>query len=76
MKTIEDLKNELMEHLGTLDKDKMGLTELHGYVDILRIVNDMMRKDPSEVLRESIEKMHTVGNGVACCCDTKEGDNG
>lgn len=50
MKTINDLKQEFVEHLATLDKSTMSLYELSSYADLLRKTDDLFKPGFAESL--------------------------
>lgn len=68
-KTVNELKQELIDHLSTVDKSKLNIMDLNGYATVLKMVDDMMRPDPSEYLREL---MQTMQNGRGDWCYTPD----
>lgn len=70
-KTIDALKQELIEHLATIDKTKLNMMDLNGYVTALKMVDDMMKPDPSEYLKETMKAISdSYGNCVCGVADT------
>lgn len=45
MATISTLKDELVEHLASIDKSKLSMDELRKYVDIVEISDRMVNGD-------------------------------
>lgn len=68
-KTIDALKQELVDHLATLDKTKLNMPDLNGYVTVLKMLDDMLRPDPSEYLKET---MQMISNSYTNCCSAAD----
>lgn len=68
-KTIDELKQELVDYLATVDKAKLNMMDLNGYVTVLKMVDDMLRPDPSEYFKET---MQMISNGYTNCCLTTD----
>lgn len=51
---VDALKHELMEILGSLDKDAMDLCCLKDYADILKTVSEIKGKDYTEILASMV----------------------
>lgn len=56
---IIDLKNELIETLGGINKDKLSLYDLKTYAEILKIISDTHANGYEEVLMKSLECLNT-----------------
>lgn len=56
---IVDLKNELIETLGDINKNKLSLYDLKVYAEILKIVSDTHANGYEEVLMKSLECLNT-----------------
>lgn len=65
-KTIDELKEELIDHLATIDKTKLNMMDLNSYVIALKMADDMMRPDPSEYFKEAMKTIADSGNNCAC----------
>ncbi len=48
--TTENLKNELLTTLGSIDKNKLSLPDLRLYADILKTVSEIQEKNYFETL--------------------------
>lgn len=66
MKTIEELKNELVGRIEELDKRQMGLYDLICYADLLKKADDLFQPSYSEM-------MSAIISTAECAC--KRGDN-
>lgn len=64
-KTIDELKQELIDHLATIDKTKLNIIDLNGYAAVLKMVDDMVKPDPSEVFNETMKAIYTGANYCA-----------
>lgn len=73
MKTVNELKQELIDHLATVDKTKLNIMDLNGYAAVLKMVDEMLRPDPSEYIRETMQAI-SAGNTLNWCCTTDEID--
>lgn len=51
---LEELKQKLVEHLGSMVLKEMSVEELRTYADTVRIVNDLFKLD---VLAEALKAM-------------------
>ncbi len=54
MKTINDLKQEFADHIGSLDKTSMSLFELSAYADLLRKTDELFRPSYAETMASGI----------------------
>lgn len=69
-KTINELKQELVDYLATVDKTKLNMMDLHGYATVLKMVDDMLKPDPSEYFNETLK---AISNGYHyCACPTTD----
>ena len=50
MKTIADLKQELVDHIAMLDKSGMSLVELGYYADLLRKTDDLFKPNYEDMM--------------------------
>lgn len=55
--TIEQLKQDVINALGSVDKDKLSLGELKMYVEILRDVSNISTKDYDNYWEAIIDAM-------------------
>lgn len=53
-KSIDEIKQDLIDHLATIDKTKLNIIDLSTYTIIVKTVDDMMRPDPSEVMAQTM----------------------
>lgn len=65
-KTIDELKQELIDHLATIDKTKLNMMDLNGYVTMLKMVDDMMKPDPGEYLKETMKAISDSYSNCVC----------
>lgn len=56
--TVEELKQRFINYLGSMDMNKMNIMDLNVYVNILRMVNDMDKPDPSAALMDFYKQLH------------------
>lgn len=56
--TVHELKQQFIDHLGNLDKDKMNMYDLSIYVNILKTVSDMSKPDTTATLLDICNKMY------------------
>lgn len=69
-KSIDEIKQDLIDHLATIDKTKLNIMDLNCYAAIVKTVDDMMKPDPSEYLSETLK---AISNGYNyCACDTTD----
>lgn len=65
-KTIGEIKQDLLDHLATIDKTKLNIMDLNCYAAIVKTVDDMMKPDLSETLK-------SISNGFNyCACSTTD----
>ena len=64
MKTIEELKQEFVNHLATLDKDQMTLYELSCYVDLLRKADELFKPGYTDVMADFASSIGNLAGGV------------
>lgn len=68
-KTIDEIKQGLIDHLANMDKEKMNMMDLNTYAIIVKMVDDMMKPDPSKYLKET---MQTISSGYKNWCYTTD----
>ena len=56
--TVAELKQHFINYLGSMDMNKMNIMDLNVYVNILRMVNDMDKPDPSAALMNFYMQLH------------------
>lgn len=64
MKTIEELKQEFLNHLAEMDKSQMTLYELSCYVDLLRKADDLFKPGYTEVMSGLAARLGNLAGGV------------
>lgn len=60
-KTIGEIKQDLLDHLATIDKTKLNIMDLNCYAAIVKTVDDMMKPDPSETIFNRTMQMMREG---------------
>lgn len=65
-KTIDEIKQELIDHLATIDKTKLNMMDLNCYTVIVKTVDDMMKPDPSEYFKETMKAISDTYSNSAC----------
>nr|DAH38242.1 MAG TPA: hypothetical protein [Caudoviricetes sp.] len=50
MKTVDELKQEFVDHIATLDKTSMTLVELGYYAELLRKADDLFRPSYTDMM--------------------------
>jgi hypothetical protein len=50
VKTINDLKQELIDHIATLDKSGMGLIELGYYAELLHKADELFKPSYTDMM--------------------------
>ena len=50
MKTIADLKQELVDHIATLDKSSMSIIDLGYYAELLRKTDDLFKPSYEDMM--------------------------
>lgn len=64
-KSIDEIKQDLIDHLATIDKTKLNMMDLNCYTVIVKTVDDMMKPDPSEYFKETMKAISdTYNNSV------------
>ena len=56
--TVTDLKQQFVDHLGSMDKEKMNMVDLNVYVNILKMVSDMDKPDQTSMLMDICKRMY------------------
>ncbi len=65
MKTIEELKQEFVNHLAGLDKSQMTLYELSCYVDLLRKADELFKLGYTDVMAELATSLGNLAGGAS-----------
>jgi hypothetical protein len=50
MKTIDELKQEFVDHLAAMDKSEMSMVELTNYADLLHKADNLFKPSYTDVL--------------------------
>ena len=50
MKTVDELKQEFVDHIATLDKSEMRMYELCNYADLLRKTDELFAPSYAEMI--------------------------
>ena len=66
MKTISELNQELVDHLGSMDKEEMNLVELSAYVDVLKKANELFKPDYVDMIMNGL-------HSTPCCSSERKG---
>lgn len=80
---LERIKQDLIEHLGSVDKTKLSLFELKLYAETLKIADDMEKPDAVSDWLKALEKISggyymakpeisMLGGIDGCCCSMKQ----
>lgn len=67
MRTISELNQELVDYLGSMDKEEMSIAELSTYVDVLKKANDLFKPNYMDML------MNGFSPFSGCCTERKGG---
>lgn len=65
-KSIDEIKQDLIDHLATIDKTKLNIMDLNCYTVIVKTVDDMMKPDPSEYLKETMKAISDSYSNCVC----------
>lgn len=68
-KSIDEIKQDLIDHLATIDKTKLNMMDLNCYTVIVKTVDDMMKPDPSAYFNETLK---AISNNY-CVCAADDG---
>lgn len=63
MKTIKDLKDDLSDHLFAIDKSKLNMWDLKTYCEIIKLVDEMNKPGPNDMLKEAFQALNSGYNG-------------
>lgn len=55
---ITEVKNELIQHLGSIDKSKFSPSELKVYAETVKIADDMAKPDAAEQWMEAFKTVY------------------
>lgn len=72
MRTIKDLKNDLVDHLMNIDKTKLSMMDLKTYGEIVRLVDEMDKPDLSERWADMLKTVNTGFGGYYHPVEMKE----
>ena len=61
MHTIDEVKQELIEHLYSLDKTKMSISDLQTYADTVQLACNIVKSDKDDMF---LEMCKTINSGV------------
>ena len=61
MHTIDEVKQELIEHLYRLDKTKMSVSDLRTYADSVQMACNIVKSDKDDMF---LEMFRTINAGV------------
>lgn len=73
MKTITDVKNDLVNHLFLIDKTGLNMMDLRTYCEIVKIVDDMNRPNPNDFLKDTLKTLNSGFGGNYKPVEMKEG---
>lgn len=79
---MEKIKQDLIEHLGSVDKSKLSPFELKLYAETVKIADDMAKPDAASEWLKAFEKLYggytaentelnLLGDTYGCCCSMK-----
>ncbi len=74
MKTIKDLKDDLLDHLFAIDKTKMSMMDLKTYCEIVKLVDDMSKTGPDEFFRSAMQTLNYGFGGSYRPVEMKEAE--
>lgn len=80
--TVAELKQQFVDHLGSMDKEKMNMVDLNIYVNILKMVSDMDKPDQTAMLMDICKRMYkdpepmTLTAGTPDFAEKEVADNG
>lgn len=72
--TVADLKQQFVDYLYNMDKNKMSMMELNTYVFILKTLFDTEKEDPSDSWVDILKTIYAVNAPV--CAEKEVSDNG
>lgn len=72
--TVTDLKQQFVDHLSNMDKNKMSMTDLSLYSSILHTLIDTERPDFSASCMEVLKNLYASKAGV--CAEKEDANNG
>lgn len=72
--TVTDLKQQFVDHLANMDKNKMSMTDLSLYSSILHTLIDTERPDFSASCMEVLKNIYAIKAGV--CAEKEDANNG
>lgn len=57
MKSVNELKQEFVDHIAALDKKAMSLAELSAYADLVRKADDLFKPSYMEMMANGISPL-------------------
>jgi hypothetical protein len=72
--TVAELKQQFVDYLYSMDKNKMSIMELNNYVFILKTLLDTEKADPSNSWMDILKTVYAVNAPV--CAEKEVLDNG
>lgn len=72
--TVKDLKQQFVDHLASMDKNKMSMTDLSLYSSIVRTLLDTERPDFSASCMEVLKNIYASKAGI--CAEKEDEKNG
>lgn len=75
MKTIKDLKNDLVDHLLCIDKSKLSMMDLKTYCEIIKLVDEMDKPGPDEFWKSAVQTLNSGYNSAYRPVEMKEVNN-
>lgn len=71
MTTTENLKNELLDTLGSIDKNKLSLLDLKMYADILKTASEIQAKSYLDTMAEVMSGGFGLANAPTTVSELK-----
>lgn len=72
--TVAELKQQFVDYLYSMDKNKMSMMELNTYVFILKTLLDTEKADPSNSWMDILKTVYAANAPV--CAEKEVSDNG
>ncbi len=73
MKTIVDVKSDLLNHLFAIDKSKLNMIDLKTYCEIVKIVDDLSKPDQLDFWKDTLKTLNSGFGGNYKPVEMKEG---
>lgn len=74
MKTIKELKDDLSDHLFSIDKTKLSMFDLRTYCEIIKLFDDMNKPGPDEFLKSTMQALTSGYNSNYRPVEMKEAE--